>query len=147
MALTEYDLRSPPLEIKVLGDIKRLMLSVRKLQKQHLGVLEELGLSAEPNSGTLSLSAPSTPDWLSNGELTRDYDGHGVDSNVELHQYSNGKHKHPAKRLDPEYWKTAMSCIYAFIVFGLTSFIMVVVHDRVPDMQTYPPLPDIFLDR
>ncbi|CAJ0964620.1 unnamed protein product [Ranitomeya imitator] len=146
LALTEYDLRSPPLEIKVLGDIKRLMLSIRKLQKQHASVLEELGLGNEPASGTLSVSSPPNPDWLCNGELKRDFDGHGTDSSVEPHQYSNGKHKYPPKRLDPEYWKTAISCIYVFIVFGFTSFIMVIVHERVPDMQTYPPLPDIFLD-
>ncbi|XP_073408156.1 sphingomyelin synthase-related protein 1 isoform X3 [Dendrobates tinctorius] len=147
LALTEYDLRSPPLEIKVLGDIKRLMLSIRKLQKQHASVLEELGLGNEPASGTLSVGSPASPDWLCNGELKRDFDGHGTNSSVEPHQYSNGKHKYPPKRLDPEYWKTAISCIYVFIVFGFTSFIMVIVHERVPDMQTYPPLPDIFLDR
>ncbi|XP_069836961.1 sphingomyelin synthase-related protein 1 isoform X3 [Dendropsophus ebraccatus] len=146
LALTEYDLRSPPLEIKVLGDIKRLMLSIRKLQKQHVSVLEELGLSNEPASGALSISSPPSPDWLCNGDLTRDLDGHATDSSVEPHQYSNGKNKHPPKRLDPEYWKTAISCIYVFIVFGFTSFVMVIVHERVPDMQTYPPLPDIFLD-
>lgn len=147
LALTEYDLRSPPLEIKVLGDIKRLMLSIRKLQKQHTSVLEELGLSSEPATGTVSASSPPSPGWLCNGDLARDFDGHGTDSSVEPHQYSNGKNKHPPKRLDPEYWKTAISCIYVFIVFGFTSFVMVIVHERVPDMQTYPPLPDIFLDR
>lgn len=44
LALGEYDLRSPPLELKVLGDIKRLMASVRKLRKQNAELLEELGL-------------------------------------------------------------------------------------------------------
>ncbi|MEE6515900.1 hypothetical protein FKM82_025018 [Ascaphus truei] len=146
LALTEYDLRSPPLEIKVLGDIKRLMLSIRKLQKQHASVLEELGLSSDAPAGALSLSSLPSPDWLCNGELSQDCDGNGTDSSVDQHQYSNGKHKHPAKRLDPEYWKTAISCVYVFIVFGFTSFVMVIVHERVPDMQTYPPLPDIFLD-
>lgn len=48
--------------------------------------------------------------------------------------------------LDPELWKTLLSFIYVFAVFLLTAFVMVVVHDRVPDMQKYPPLPDFFLD-
>ncbi|XP_041427104.1 sphingomyelin synthase-related protein 1 isoform X3 [Xenopus laevis] len=147
LALTEYDLRSPPLEIKVLGDIKRLMLSIRKLQKQHSGVLEELGLSSESQIGSLSINATPSSDWLCNGELSQEYNGLVRDSGMDQHQYSNGKTKNPAKRLDPEYWKTAISCVYVFIVFGFTSFVMVIVHERVPDMQTYPPLPDIFLDR
>ncbi|XP_069467076.1 sphingomyelin synthase-related protein 1 isoform X2 [Ambystoma mexicanum] len=146
MALTEYDLRSPPLEIKVLGDIKRLMLCIRKLQKQHSDVLEELGISTEVHPASISPSSSTLQgsDWLSNGELSRDSDS--KDTTADQHQYTNGKHKHPPRRLDPEYWKTVLSCIYVFIVFGFTSFVMVIVHERVPDMQTYPPLPDIFLD-
>ncbi|XP_016141041.1 sphingomyelin synthase-related protein 1-like [Sinocyclocheilus grahami] len=50
LTLSEYDLRSPPLELKVLGDIKRLMVSLRKLQKQNADVLEELGLSYDGHS-------------------------------------------------------------------------------------------------
>uniref|UniRef100_A0A8B9JH77 Sphingomyelin synthase-related protein 1 n=1 Tax=Astyanax mexicanus TaxID=7994 RepID=A0A8B9JH77_ASTMX len=50
LTLTEYDLRSPPLELKVLGDIKRLMVSLRKLQKQNADVLEELGFSHDAHS-------------------------------------------------------------------------------------------------
>nr|XP_017509540.1 sphingomyelin synthase-related protein 1 isoform X2 [Manis javanica] len=149
LTLTEYDLRSPPLEIKVLGDIKRLMLSVRKLQKIHIDVLEEMGYNSDSPMGSMTpfISALQSAEWLCNGEPSHDCDGPITDLNSDQCQYMNGKNKHSVRRLDPEYWKTILSCIYVFIVFGFTSFIMVIVHERVPDMQTYPPLPDIFLDR
>lgn len=57
LTLSEYDLRSPPLELKVLGDIKRLMVSLRKLQKQNADVLEELGLSYDGHSPQNSAGA------------------------------------------------------------------------------------------
>lgn len=140
LTLTEYDLRSPPLELKVLGDIKRLMLSLRKLQKQNSDVLEDLGWVCDGH-------APQG-DWLRNGDSGRDCDGGGGGlSGEEFHQYSNGKCKQHGRRLDPEYWKTVVSSVYVVFVFGFTSFVMVIVHERVPDMRTYPPLPDIFLDR
>ncbi|XP_045883184.1 sphingomyelin synthase-related protein 1 isoform X4 [Meles meles] len=149
LTLTEYDLRSPPLEIKILGDIKRLMLSVRKLQKIHIDVLEEMGYNSDSPMGSMTpfISALQSAEWLCNGEPSHDCDGPITDLNSDQYQYMNGKNKHSIRRLDPEYWKTILSCIYVFIVFGFTSFIMVIVHERVPDMQTYPPLPDIFLDR
>jgi hypothetical protein len=50
------------------------------------------------------------------------------------------------KILGPEFIKLAVSYVYMFVVFMLTAFVMVVVHDRVPDMDRYPPLPDIVLD-
>ncbi|XP_065778753.1 sphingomyelin synthase-related protein 1 isoform X3 [Muntiacus reevesi] len=148
LTLTEYDLRSPPLEIKVLGDIKRLMLSVRKLQKIHIDVLEEMGYNSDSPMSPMTplISALQSAEWLCNGEPSHDCDGPITDLNSDQYQYVNGKNKHSIRRLDPEYWKTILSCIYVFIVFGFTSFIMVIVHERVPDMQTYPPLPDIFLD-
>uniref|UniRef100_A0A8C5DMM3 Sphingomyelin synthase-related protein 1 n=1 Tax=Gouania willdenowi TaxID=441366 RepID=A0A8C5DMM3_GOUWI len=123
LALTEYDLRSPPLELKVLGDIKRLMVSIRKLQKNNVAVLPFDAHSPSGSGGSL--------DWL----LGEDY-----------HQYTNGKYKQQMRRLDPECWKTVLSSIYVVFVFGFTSFVMVIVHERVPDMRTYPPLPDFFLD-
>ncbi|KAM9618127.1 sphingomyelin synthase-related protein 1 isoform 2-T6 [Trichechus inunguis] len=148
LTLTEYDLRSPPLEIKVLGDIKRLMLSVRKLQKVHIDVLEEMDYNSDSPMGSMTpfISALQGSEWLCNGDPSHDCDGPITDLNSDQFQYMNGKNKHSVRRLDPEYWKTILSCIYVFIVFGFTSFIMVIVHERVPDMQTYPPLPDIFLD-
>ncbi|XP_043534828.1 sphingomyelin synthase-related protein 1 isoform X1 [Chiloscyllium plagiosum] len=149
LTLTEYDLRCPPLELKVLGDIKRLMLSIRKLQKQHKDILIEMGYASdECLSGTVAHASNSSQsrDCQCNGvDHSRDTSVSGGDLRVE--QYQNGKYfKYQTRRLDPEFWKTALSSVYVFIVFGFTSIVMVVVHERVPDMQTYPPLPDIFLD-
>lgn len=49
-------------------------------------------------------------------------------------------------KLKPEAWKALLAMAYFFLVTLITAFVMVFVHDRVPDMATYPPLPDIFLD-
>jgi len=45
-----------------------------------------------------------------------------------------------------EYFRTAISVLYAFAVFLLASFTLAVVHDRLPDTSNYPPLPDVILD-
>lgn len=44
-----------------------------------------------------------------------------------------------------EKFKTFLSVLYCFFISLWTSFVLAVVHDRVPDMQKYPPLPDIIL--
>ncbi len=51
-----------------------------------------------------------------------------------------------AKHLEPEIKKTLLSITYFVSVTCITALVMVVVHDRVPDMKKYPPLPDFFLD-
>ena len=42
--------------------------------------------------------------------------------------------------------KTFVSVIYLFLASVWSAFMLTVVHDRVPDMTKYPPLPDIILD-
>ncbi|KAG7462527.1 hypothetical protein MATL_G00185810 [Megalops atlanticus] len=130
LALTEYDLRSPPLELQVLGDIKRLSASLRGLRRRNGHALEDLGLAREEGG---------EPGPTRNGSG-------GSPGGERRNPYSNGKGKQRDRRLDPECWKTVVSSVYVTLVCGVTSFVMVIVHDRVPDMQTYPPLPDIFLD-
>lgn len=159
LALTEADLRGPPLGLTVLGDIKRLTIALRRLQRQNRDQLEELGLPAG-----LSV-VPAAVEWSCNGADRRCNGADRLCNGTELrlrnsdrsecssgavlcHTHSNGRcRQHLAGRLDPELWKTVVSCMYVFLVFGFTSFVMVIVHERVPDMRTYPPLPDIFLDR
>lgn len=165
LALTEADLRGPPLGLAVLGDIKRLTIALRRLQRQNQGQLEELGLRLTDGlPAGLSVNAVGV-EWSCEGadrrynggerscngnELRlRNGDRSGYGSGAALCQTpSNGRcRQHLAGRLDPEVWKTVISSLYVFFVFGFTSFVMVIVHERVPDMRTYPPLPDIFLDR
>lgn len=142
LALTEADLRGPPLGLSVLGDIKRLSIALRRLQNQNQAQLEELGLlrpaDASPD-GRLERTCNGTELRQRNGDRS------GLST---CHTHSNGRcRQHLAGRLDPEVWKTILSSVYVFFVFGFTSFVMVIVHERVPDTRTYPPLPDIFLDR
>nr|VZH89365.1 unnamed protein product [Spirometra erinaceieuropaei] len=47
---------------------------------------------------------------------------------------------------NPKLWKVAVSALYAMLALCFTSFVMVLVHERLPDMSKYPPLPDILLD-
>lgn len=165
LALTEADLRGPPLGLTVLGDIKRMTIALRRLQRQNQGQLEELGLGlADSLPAGLSVNTAEV-DWScdgadgrytrggrscnSNGLRLRNGERPGYAPGASLcHMHSNGRcRQHLAGRLDPEVWKTVISSFYVFFVFGFTSFVMVIVHERVPDMRTYPPLPDIFLDR
>lgn len=50
------------------------------------------------------------------------------------------------RTLKPEFSKALLAMGYVFIVTWITALVMVIVHDRVPDMEKYPPLPDLFLD-
>lgn len=166
LALTEADLRGPPLSLAVLGHIKRLTVALRRLQRENKAELEELGLWPldAPSAGP-SLGAPRG-EWSCDGAERRGCKGADhlcngtelrlrnssslgcVPGAVLCQTHSNGRFRQPmAGRLDPEVWKTVLSCVYVFLVCGVTSFVMVIVHERVPDMRTYPPLPDIFLDR
>ncbi|XP_023996752.2 sphingomyelin synthase-related protein 1 [Salvelinus sp. IW2-2015] len=160
LTLGEADLREPPLGLTVLGDIKRLALALRRLQRQNQEQLEELGIGL----GGLGAAAGGDrachgDDWGCNGAGRRQVDcgvsgswsGSRPRSGTEFeedqcHIHSTGDRKCLLGRLDPELWKTVVSSVYVMLVFGFTSFVMVIVHDRVPDMTTYPPLPDIFLD-
>ncbi|CAG09404.1 unnamed protein product, partial [Tetraodon nigroviridis] len=164
LALTEADLRGPPLGLAVLGDIKRLVIALRRLQRRNQSQLEELGLQLADGGPAGSSLAPVGDVWKFEGADGRFIGGDGFCSESMLrqrrgercgygsgeilrHTHFNGRcRQHLAGRLDPEVWKTVVSSIYVFLVIGFTSFVMVLVHERVPDMRTYPPLPDIFLD-
>ena len=129
--LTEKDLKEPPMQIKVLGDVKRLWLSIVELQK--------LCGNSRKN---LNYSRTSTPDDLrsvgdySDGRIFTDNSDSDTNPPEIFVQLSSVGDK----------GRTLMAVVYCFVVLIITSLTMTVVHDRVPDMNRYPPLPDIFLD-
>lgn len=64
----------------------------------------------------------------------------------DSYQSSQSSEDGRSSNLRPEITKALIALAYLFVVTWITSFVMVIVHDRVPDMKRYPPLPDIFLD-
>lgn len=127
MLLTEKDLRIPPLEIPVLGDLKRLWWKISQLQKHE-----------NPNSSSLELNGYSrrfSIEYVDKDSPKIELKEEQVDA-VIASQISSVS----------DTWRTLLSFLYAFLVFCVTAFVMTVVHDRVPDMKKYPPLPDIVLD-
>ncbi|CAG7834831.1 unnamed protein product [Allacma fusca] len=66
--------------------------------------------------------------------------------NSHQHHHCHHTHQGYATVLEPEAWKALVAMGYVFIVTWITALVMVIVHDRVPDMEKYPPLPDLFLD-
>ncbi|XP_050432087.1 sphingomyelin synthase-related protein 1-like [Adelges cooleyi] len=146
LLINEADLKSPPISINVLGDIKRLMLDIRQLKVENRQTLLQLGfdpisLLSKPVGSTNGCGTQFRPDAFNF------YDdihmNHGSDVTATS---SHSSEFEDDRRLKPEIWKTLIAMAYLFTVTWITAFVMVIVHDRVPDMKKYPPLPDIFLD-
>ncbi|XP_012273155.1 sphingomyelin synthase-related 1 [Orussus abietinus] len=138
LSLKEEDLKSQELCIKKIGDMKRLYISIKQLQRDNVSSLYELGL--------LDLF-PSTNFYTQQRNEVLSSGGTINEGSMEHEFYSASVSEDgQASHLPPEIWKACISLAYLFIVTWITAFVMVIVHDRVPDMKKYPPLPDIFLD-
>ncbi|EDW29720.1 GL14970 [Drosophila persimilis] len=123
LSLTESDIRELRygLDYKLaFGELKKFWLAVCKLQQ--LVKVSGRSKSLAQVGGQQEVHCPS--------------DG----SRCERHGRMARTH------IPPEYSKTALSLGYSFVVTWIASFVMVIVHEHVPDMERYPPLPDIFLD-
>ncbi|XP_066592765.1 ceramide phosphoethanolamine synthase [Prorops nasuta] len=136
LMLKEDDLKSEGLNIIVLGDMKRLYISIKQLQRENPVVSLELGY----------VDSFTAPNFFNHIRHDIPHVGNNEGS-IEQEFYSASVSEDgQASHLPPEIWKTLISLAYLFIVTWITAFVMVIVHDRVPDMKKYPPLPDIFLD-
>ncbi|KAH8380027.1 hypothetical protein KR009_008537 [Drosophila setifemur] len=146
LSLTEDDVRDFRYKLGfklTFGELKKFWLAVLKLQlmvkhsaadpvmlgiESHMagaGNYMPLVGTAGPPSSSCPCPQPECPSYI---------------SDCETYLRLGGRY------IAQEYFKTAMSLAYSFVVTWITSFVMVIVHERVPDMKRYPPLPDIFLD-
>lgn len=133
LALNENDFTAEPLNTLNLRDRKCLYISIKSLQRENQNVMMELGLVelASMNVYSAHTSYPKT-------EISEYYESERVSPPAS----EDGR----ASKLPPEIGKAFLSLCYVIVVTWITAFVMVIVHDRVPDMKRYPPLPDIFLD-
>ncbi|XP_032781744.2 sphingomyelin synthase-related protein 1 [Daphnia magna] len=174
LMLSEKDLKSPPLSIEVLGDVKNLAVQLFLLRMRHEEKINKMGFPVS-SKALLALPFPSKDAYgipkkklaaIINAKKEMDFSGafiHQNGSNRHTRESSpefvvdelnffvspaDGNPTSPgmATHLDPEIGKTFLSITYFVVVTIITSLVMVTVHDRVPDMKKYPPLPDIFLD-
>ena len=170
LMLQEEDLRQPPLSLDILGDIKHLAYHINTLRFDLKCVDQKVQFCLSKQSSPF----PSPPHAGDSFSLIRsnsfastssDDSSYGLTSPVGKHHHQDHQSGSPkglvcsscqaqvhlpksnlATVLNPERWKTVIAIIYALSVSWLTALTMTVVHDRVPDMNKYPPLPDIILD-
>ena len=155
LMLTEKDLRQPPLGLQRLGDIKRLAHHIQKLQvsccrypsysasKENIPTLYEEDISLRSRTARLGGAVNSRYSIRRDSTESEDVEPFRQNS-VRFSRQETSSFN--LDDIPLELWKTVLSFIYVFAVFMLTAFVMVVVHDRVPEMDKYPPLPDLFLD-
>ena len=141
LLLDEDDLRNPPLELKILGDIKRLWLAISTLQQR--------------NTRMASLALPTGSNGYVKRKKNDQVDSLGRFMACSGNRRPRGFEDSDDERIDcihpfsniSETGRMFVSLLYVSSAFFVSSFVAVfVVHDRVPDMKKFPPLPDIVLD-
>ncbi|VBB28318.1 unnamed protein product [Acanthocheilonema viteae] len=172
LMLTEVDLREKPLKLNCLGDIKRIALAISRL-RMNLTPLEAVSMMQKSIQLAVESSKSQVPFADSDHLLTDSTDLPGnvdCENGVETAQCILGdvaansldegrlKRMHLLSREDlirqvespdtrlKSFIKLTIAFCYCTSSLLITAFVMVLVHDRVPDMKTYPPLPDIVLD-
>lgn len=146
LMMKEEDLRQPPLSIDRLVDIKKLWYHIRILQRQHNEFYSPLQISSPLSFYEHDQSIPFTGSINGHGshdDPTKHNHSslsptHLLESNVH-NMYSscqiNRNQKPVFQASKGEKRKLLVSFIYALIIGIWTSFIMVVVHNRVPNVQ------------
>ncbi|XP_056638343.1 ceramide phosphoethanolamine synthase [Diorhabda carinulata] len=130
LLLNDSDFGQDPLNRLNLKDRKCLYLLCKLLQRENQNTLQTLGI-LEQHCHT----------YTCQNHYIKTESEYGDSERISPPLSEDGKPKYP-----PEKRKAFLSFMYVVAVTWITAFVMVIVHDRVPDMEKYPPLPDIFLD-
>ncbi|RZF37709.1 hypothetical protein LSTR_LSTR003120 [Laodelphax striatellus] len=143
LLLNENDLKST--NQLTLGHVKNLSWEIRQLKIDSRQLLldhgyDPINLQTVSRASNATIQRPDVDQVLSAYSVSGDYE---YLQNSSSHQSSEDGR---ASELRPEFSKALIALAYLFVVTWITAFVMVIVHDRVPDMKRYPPLPDIFLD-
>uniref|UniRef100_A0A1I7ZX19 SAM domain-containing protein n=1 Tax=Steinernema glaseri TaxID=37863 RepID=A0A1I7ZX19_9BILA len=147
LQLTEADMRERPLSMTCLGDIKRLVKAIRTLKHDDLLLYMD---SPDGNMVQLDLLDTETVIHKRTSELSvlENMSNHSR----EFHRINLLTREDIIRQVESpdtknkSMLKLAIAFSYCLLSLLITAFVMVLVHDRVPDMKTYPPLPDIVLD-
>ncbi|VDI46428.1 Hypothetical predicted protein [Mytilus galloprovincialis] len=135
LSLTENDLKQSPIEIRVLGDVKRLTHLIKSLKTKCVG----------RSNGTVLYNGVIPMPRQTSLQMVDRINAPTDSSDIECNEFDRNITHHP-RNLDPEKGKAALAVCY--MIFGLlcTCYCIVVVQSKAPDQQKHPPLPDIFLN-
>lgn len=125
LLINENDIKD--LIVNSIGDRKNIYFNIKKLQKSYKKNKNDSFIGE--NDSIHKISGHICENCL---KITNE--SSLIDLEQDLERFKNEK------------LKTFLSIVYCFLTCLWTSFVLTIVHDRVPDMQKYPPLPDIILD-
>lgn len=156
LTLTEYDLRSPPLNMKVLGDIKKIAKLINELKgttNKESRVKSYFYTSEMENNGSNYSILPSLSIFGNKRQRKRNTPPLTPLSPTSINTptpTSSSNNTFPrvftSQSKLQEVVRVAVSLGYLIIAVFVSAVVMSIAHDKVPDKEKYPPLPDIFLD-
>jgi hypothetical protein len=137
LLMKEDDLKQAPLAIERLVDIKKLWYHIRLLQCHENDFYSPLNISTTSSSQQQHKRFDDDSIEHNHSELSPTHllesNAHSIDSSCQI----NAQEKPIFNTSKGEKRKLLVSFIYALISGIWTSFIMVVVHNRVPNVRKY----------